>query len=54
MAFLGSPKLEGESHPFSPREGTPFEPYDSDSSSESEPYEALQEQLELQALKGEL
>ncbi|KAG8654887.1 hypothetical protein MANES_05G189400v8 [Manihot esculenta] len=50
----GSPKLEGESHPFSPREGTPFEPYDSDSSSESEPYEALQEQLELQALKGEL
>lgn len=47
----GSSSHRESSLPSSPMETTPFEPFESDSSSESSPYEDFQEQLE--ALKGD-
>ncbi|XP_015579784.2 protein SABRE [Ricinus communis] len=49
----GASSQQKESLPSSPRETTPFEQYESDSSSESSPYEDFHEQLELQSLKGD-
>ncbi|KAF2299809.1 hypothetical protein GH714_003547 [Hevea brasiliensis] len=50
----GSTSSQRDSLPSSPRETTPFEPFESDSSSESSPYEDFHEQLEFQSLKGDL
>ncbi|KAG8632798.1 protein SABRE isoform X1 [Manihot esculenta] len=49
----GSSSVQRDSLPSSPRETTPFEPFESDSSSESSPYEDFHEQLEFQSLKGD-
>ncbi|XP_050212895.1 protein SABRE isoform X2 [Mercurialis annua] len=50
----GSSSQQRESLPSSPRETAPFEPFESDSSSESSPFEDFHEQqLEFQSLKGD-
>lgn len=53
IMFSGSSSVQRDSLPSSPRETTPFEPFESDSSSESSPYEDFHEQLEFQSLKGD-